>query len=171
MDTVTPVDELLFGLHATIERCGWMVMYVLGERRRPPWAYTIGLSHRCRHPELVVLGLDDRSSAGVLNRLATRVDAGERLDALPGGETVVDGSPCRIVPVHAEHWETDLFAAWVNYYGALGAIPDPAALQVVWADEAGRFPGDHDFDPSLRRHQRHLDRAPRARKPGEGECV
>jgi len=164
MDTLTPVDELLFDMHSTIERHGWMVMSVFGDARHPPWTYTIGLSRRCSHPELVVVGLPSCCGSELLNRLGTRVDAGDRVDRLPGGATTVEGAPYRLVPVHPKQWGTDLFAAWLNYYGTVGSVPDAAALQVVWADDAGRFPGDPEFDRSLRRRTRRLDRAPRARR-------
>jgi hypothetical protein len=164
MDTLTPVDELLFGMHSTIEQHGWMLMSVFGDARHPPWTYTIGLSRRCSHPELVVVGLPSCCAGELLNRLGTRVDTGDRLDVLAGGETTVEGSPYRLVPVHPKQWGTDLFAAWLNYFGTIGSVPDAAALQVVWADDAGHFPGHPDFDRSLRRRTRRLDRAPRARK-------
>ena len=164
MDTMTPVDELLFGMHSTIEQFGWMLMSVFGDRRHPPWTYTIGLSRRCSHPELVLMGLPTCCAGEVLNQLGTRVEAGDRLDLLPDGETTVEGWPYRVVSVHPKQWGTDLFAAWLNYYGTLGCVPDPAALQVVWADDAGRFPGDPAFDRTLRRRQRRLDRAPRSRR-------
>lgn len=167
MDTMTPVDEMLFGWHSTIEQHGWMIMSVFGDSSRPTWSYTIGLSRRCSHPELVVVGLPGCCAGEILNRLGTRVDEGERLDALPGGQTSIEGEPYRLVPVHPKHWGTDLFAVWLRYYDAIGCVPDPRALQVHWADGAGRFPGHPDFDRSLRRRTRRLDRAPRARGRGK----
>jgi len=163
MDTMTPVDEMLFGWHSLIERCGWMVMYVFGDPNHPPWGYTIGLSRRYSHPELVVVGLPDCCAGEVLDGLVKRIDDGERLDQLPGGETTVLDWRLRLVRVHPKRWATDLFAAWLNYYGAMGSVPDMAALQVHWADEAGHFPGHPNFDRSLRRRTRRLDRAPRAK--------
>lgn len=165
MDVITPVDELFFGLHATIERCGWAVISVFGERGRPPWAYTMGLEARYDHPELVVVGLDDRSASAILNRLAVRVSDGEQLNLLPRARTTVGGQPLLLRPVHDAHWETDRFATWLAYYDALGETPARWAFQVFWADDAGHFPGDPCFDPSLRRYTRRLDRRPRRTGP------
>ena len=164
MSEFTEIDELLFDFHGRIERHGWMVMQVMGggDRRGAPWAYTIGLADRYGHPELTVVGLDHDSSEFHLQEAATRVARGEDLAAAPVVE--FDRVRMKVRPVHWQHWTTDRFAMWVNYYGALGRHPDPRAVQLVWPDDRGRYPGQKGFDPMFRGLQPRLDRAPRARR-------
>jgi Domain of unknown function (DUF4262) len=141
VDSLTWADELMFGMHAKIERFGWTGMYVFGgpETRAPAWGYTIGLAERARHPELVIVGLDDHCVAALFDALANRVTAGERLDDLPGRRVMVEGRPLQFVPVHPSHWSTDRFNMWLAYYTLLGE-PDPPrdALQVLWPDDHDR---------------------------------
>ena len=70
----------------------------------PGWAYTIGLSEMCGHPELVVVGLDEAESAEVLDAAAARVVAGGRLAA--GGSLRLMGHDFGVVAVHPRHWDT-----------------------------------------------------------------
>jgi hypothetical protein len=164
VDSFTWLDQLMFGMHAKIEKLGWTGMYVGGDRRVPAWAYTIGLAERFLHPELVVVGLGEQSVAGLFDELATRVAAGDRLDELPDRRLTLVGHPFRVVPVHASHWRTDRFNMWLEYYELLGeGVPPQAALQVQWPDERDRLPGEPEFDRGCHRRQTRLDRPARTR--------
>src|SRR3546814_19040579 len=68
-------DEMLAGLHGVVERFGWAVQ---GVEASTPWTYTIGLTERFGHPELVLVGIDISLAMNILNALADRV-AGEEL--------------------------------------------------------------------------------------------
>ncbi len=139
------LDELRFWIHGTIERHGWAIVAVGSPYDRdPPWAYTVGLSARYDHPEFVITGT--LGCGALFNQLGAAVRAGERF--LPGcSEVDVLGIRARIGSVHPDEWLSGRFAAWVDYYGALGPPhPEPSAVQVIWPDEQGRFPGEAGFD-------------------------
>ncbi|MFN2556233.1 MAG: DUF4262 domain-containing protein, partial [Nitriliruptorales bacterium] len=139
------LDELRFWIHGTIERHGWAIVAVGSPYDRDaPWAYTIGLSAGYDHPEFVITGALD--CGAVFNELAAAVTAGKRfLPGLPDIEVL--GIRARIGEVHPDEWSSGRLAAWVDYYGALGPPrPEPAAVQVIWPDEQGRFPGERGFD-------------------------
>jgi hypothetical protein len=57
-----------------IREHGWYIQYVIGEakRKKTPIAYTIGL-FGMGHPELVVLGFEPGTTAGLLNEVGRRV--------------------------------------------------------------------------------------------------
>lgn len=65
----------------------------------PAFAYTVGLGHRCGHPELLMSGLDHRVMHRALNDVAQRVMNGRRL--APGDvlEDVLAGVPVAIEQV------------------------------------------------------------------------
>src|SRR3546814_18045840 len=73
-------DEMLAGLHGVVQRFGWAVQ---GVEASTPWTYTIGLTERFGHPELVLAGIDISLAMNILNALADRVAGGEQLR--PGG--------------------------------------------------------------------------------------
>lgn len=120
---------------------GWAVEAVFGDhrRRRPDFAYTVGL-WGFGHPELLVLGLPVDPAARLLNELGERVRAGERMQA---------GDEVASVLVHPAHVvqllrlprpETILFAAQSTYRRPGGKVVP--ALQVVYPDSRGRYPWD-----------------------------
>ena len=163
----TFMDELLVRTTASIHQCGRHIQYVLGDDDLPPWAYTIGLVESLGHPELMVFGLAPQSASDVLNRLYDRISGGSVPRVGRGQRQDLSGEPFRLLPVPDEYWDTSLFAMWLNYYGALRALPgEPAALQVVWADRRRRFPWHARHDPDVGRLQPILDDIDPVELPG-----
>jgi len=100
------------------------------EDDRRPFAYTIGLHDRGL-PELLVTGLSPERAARVLNDVAGATVGGRVLD--PGAHIAVGAGPLLEI-VEVEHPD-----AHMNFAMALGG-PDVRALQLVWADDRGRWP-------------------------------
>jgi hypothetical protein len=42
---------------ADVQNHGWHVLKVMEDDRGPAFAYTVGLYHSFRHPELIIVGL------------------------------------------------------------------------------------------------------------------
>lgn len=121
-------DEVLFEVHGLIDRFGWAVLPV-GHEFSSAWAYTIGLVE-VNHPELTVLGMDVARAAGLLNHLAVLIHDGRRF--LDGEGITVGAERFRFASVPFHHIQSERFAFWVNYYGALGPPhPEPRFLEVV----------------------------------------
>lgn len=115
---------------------GHQVRWVFGEG--PDFGYTIGRSVKDR-PELLITGpLDPRVGQWVLNEAAA-MDEKEPLYAgqeIPANE-LLNEHPVRIVEVK------DLEAA--EMFGVTEHFSDATALQIIWPDMEGRFPGDEGF--------------------------
>jgi Domain of unknown function (DUF4262) len=128
-------QDYLAHLRELLEQHCWVVQGVQRERRRPPYAYTVGLAGHDR-PELVVTGLPYDQAAALLNNIAGRL-----LQASPPrlGPLVPlpDGRRAEIVLV-AEPSVHLVVAAALNG-------PGFSALQLVYPDEQGRWPWDADF--------------------------
>jgi hypothetical protein len=127
----TPQDYLA-EVHAKMLAYGWAVQYVADRR---PFAYTVGLT-RCGLPELLLTGAEPLRAHRLLTLVAQMAVTGDpptrgmRI-SLPDGPVVE--------MVEVEHPEAHLLCA--------GAIfGEVSALQVVWADELGRWPWAPDFD-------------------------
>jgi hypothetical protein len=121
-------EEYLDELRATIRVHGWAVQGV--EDDRLPFAYTIGL-HDHGLPELLVTGLSPQQAACLLNDVAAAAVGGRVLK--PGAHIAVGDGPL-VEIVEVEHPDAHL-----NFAVALGG-PDIRALQLVWADDRGRWP-------------------------------
>jgi len=125
-----------------VRRYGWAIEYVIGNpvQRRTSIAYTIGL-FGLGHPELVLLGADTGTAAGVLNDVGQRVRDG--FDLLPGELLGFDEWPHRITVEVLPNPAEILFAA-NRYYQR----PDEAsvpAYQLTYDDLQGRFPWDEGY--------------------------
>ena len=62
----------------------------------PPFAYTLGLTHRAGHPELLMSGLDLAHMHRALNTIARRVMNGRRLAPGDVVEDVLAGVPVAV---------------------------------------------------------------------------
>jgi hypothetical protein len=131
---LTQADYLRL-LRSGVADHGWLVQGVESDHPHPPWAYTIGLS-AFGLPELVATGLELRAAGDLLNGVAAHAVHAEPPE--PGERIPLRGGPeIEIVPLTAP--EVHLVFA-VALYG-----PEIRALQLVHADERGRWPWSADF--------------------------
>lgn len=139
----------------------------------PPYCYTVGLQRlRVPRPEVIVFGLD----SGCAGRLLQEVYEQVRLRGpLPRGQ-VVTGlfAGARRHPVRVEEVRPE----WVEAYAGMVRLllrrraTQVPMLQLVLADDAGRWPEDPAVDPALAGAQPLLShevpwRAPYRRNPAE----
>ena len=117
---------------------GWAVQCVEDERR--PFAYTIGL-HERGWPELLVTGLAPQQAGWLLNTFAKRMLSGLKPVA---GEQVSLPAGARVELVRVDHPDAHMGIA-IAIEG-----PDVAAVQLVWADDRGRWPWAPNFDDGRR---------------------
>ncbi|MFD8497879.1 DUF4262 domain-containing protein [Amycolatopsis sp. NPDC059657] len=122
-------------LREQIRDNGWVVVGIDGDRLYPPWAYTVGLTELGR-PELVVTGMDAPRSVVLLNSVAAHFAHAE--PSRPGEQVRLRDGPL-IEFVELEEPSAHLFKAW-EFYGR-----ELCALQIVHADERGRWPWDPAF--------------------------
>jgi hypothetical protein len=129
-------QDYLAHLRELLVRHCWVVQGVQRERHRAPYAYTIGLASHDQ-PELVITGLPYDRAADLLNGLAGQVLADGRC-LQPGELVALPGGPAAEVVRVAEP------AVHLAVAAALSR-PGFAALQLVYADERGRWPWEAGF--------------------------
>jgi hypothetical protein len=141
-----------------IDDTGWFLMAVDPGNQRGLWMYTIGLTERFGHPELVVTdACCQQCVAPMLNGIGVQVRTGRVFGV--GAEAASADGPgrARFGAVHPRQWQTDRFNQWHAYYSGQPDAPEPIALQVISMGRSGRWQ-DH---PANRRWKHHrLDRAP-----------
>jgi hypothetical protein len=130
----------------TINKHGWAIQFVSGSAgESPAFAYTVGLTN-FRHPELLVVGIDDQASAGgLLNQLGRRVRDGEIFR--DGQEIVTSGPPVRMfdVPNPGEI----IFTA--NHFFGRPRFDSLPALQAIYPDAHGTWPWEPECHLSAER--------------------
>jgi hypothetical protein len=144
-----------------VEEHGWSVLMIPADEHGPGFAYTIGLWHSHRAPELAMFGLDVEVMKSCLNDLGTRAAGGELLAAEQAYDDVIESYPVRLKPIVLT-WCNTLFGRTIGFYRR----PPIPFLQVLWPDRDGRFMWDAGSDDALRRRQPQLWLAPGEHPPG-----
>jgi uncharacterized protein DUF4262 len=134
--------EVLERMAWRVREYGWAIQGVEGDSQRPPWAYTVGLT-LYGGPELLVTGIALQRAARLLNGMAARLLYGPDVVAdtgepQPGERLRVPGGPL-VEYVMVEHPEVHLLTAIALFGSRVRGI------QVVWADDRGRWPWEGDF--------------------------
>ncbi|HLV72840.1 MAG TPA: DUF4262 domain-containing protein [Vulgatibacteraceae bacterium] len=131
-----------------VAQYGWSVVLVHADDARPGWAYTVGLWHSHRAPELAMFGGDVYETEEILNRLGR--DAAERRAPADGElrEGVVRGRAAAFRSIDPR-WYDALFPGAMAFYRR----PPLPMLQVVWPDPENLFPWQPGTDPRFRHSQ------------------
>ena len=134
-------DAYLRIITSHIDRIGWAVQGVPGDEQWPSWAYSIGLWHTFRVPELALFGLSLPNMAAIINALGRRIADGGTIAA---GDRIEGVCPCTfaIRPVHDSWRATSLFAVSDTIYGYLR----PTYQQIIWPDRQGGLPWEPGFE-------------------------
>jgi len=143
-----PADDHDRKLLADVERHGWHVIGVEGDEEGPGFAYSIGLYHSFRHPELILFGLPVRVMHHIINGIGEQVRAGKHFEHLDESGDVLDGYNVAFRTVERGPYRDYLgYARWF-YRG-----DDFPALQCVWPDSRHRYPWHPEATPDLIRRQ------------------
>jgi hypothetical protein len=132
--TFEDYDDLV---RSAIDRDGWFVQSVQPGRRQPGFSYTVGLTALGR-PELLVTGRPMRVARDLLNGITAHLVHHEGGRLRPGDHVLLRDHP-DIEVVRVAEPTVHLVTA-CNIYG-----PGVDALQLVYADDRGKWPWDVGF--------------------------
>lgn len=130
---------------ATVQEHGWSVLRIYGTVE---FAYTVGLWHTFRLPELVMFGLDGGYLQQLLNSGVDHVRENgwpESQVPFPG---VLEGFETQLRPVD-ESWRDAFFGTAHRFYRGW---PVPV-WQLIWPDAHGRWPWQEDATLTSRTRQ------------------
>lgn len=131
-----------------VTQYGWSVVLIRATEAGPGWAYTIGLWHSYRSPELAMFGGDVYEMEEILNSLGGQAAGGMRPSDGERREEVLRGWPVVFRTVDPR-WHEAAFGGGTAFYRR---SPLPV-LQVIWPDPNGRFPWDAGTDAVYQRAQ------------------
>ncbi len=154
MDTEAWLDQQHAHIRDTIRERGWVIHYIggsacsvpgceCGPDDQPAFAYTTGL-FGLGHPELLIIGVDPNTAAGVINALGERVRSGE--DLMPGELITFAEWPHRIIPEQVPN-PGDI-VLWANGFYQRPAEHSVPVLQLSYDDTEGRFPWNDGYAAS-----------------------
>jgi hypothetical protein len=104
---------------------------------QPPFSYTVGLSGRYAHPELVCVAVEHAIAEAILGELAAEVAAGRTIARDRDGSSRESSLGFELCAITAP---PELLRAII---GLTGSDARPPALQILVKDQLGRVPGEH----------------------------
>nr|WP_086939611.1 DUF4262 domain-containing protein [Thaumasiovibrio occultus] len=138
-----------------IQTQGWSPVLVASYQDQPQFAFSLGHFYSHQHPEIIIMGQLPDIAHQWLQQLAVKItQAASPMVPEMAFDDIAEGIKMKLIPVALAHYPTYFgFANWI--YSKLNA-PFPA-FQLVWSDEAGRFPWQEDCDPAVKSVQPLLD--------------
>jgi hypothetical protein len=131
------MDDADRKLLSDIAEHGWLVLKVFEEEGEPAFAFSTGLFHSYRHPEILMIGLPPDVAHRIINIIGGEARDGKQFEADRLYDNILEGYDCAFVQVSKARYKKYLGTA-VWFYGG----EDFPTLQCVWPDRNGCFPWD-----------------------------
>lgn len=129
---------------SNIEKYGCEVIQVEKSGAGPGWSYTLGVYDTCKRPEVIVVGLIEKTAHFLLNKAANALRNG--IDLTQGRHRDMIGDvECEFRPVDPK-WVKHLMG-WATWYYSGEYFP---VLQAVYPDRKNVFPGEPGFETYFR---------------------
>ena len=129
------MDEADLQVINDVAEFGWHVILVPEEEETPAFAFSIGLLHTFKHPEILVVGLPIDTMHQIINGIGESVRAGTTFTEGQRSSEVLADYDCTFVKVAQKYYDDYLgYAQWF-YHGK-----DFPTLQCVWPDREHRYP-------------------------------
>lgn len=135
-------------LNETVNRVGWMVVSVPEDEEGAAFAFTVGLHRTFAHPEILMMGQKSETMHAALNTVGDLVKAGNRFVDEAQSKEIFNSCVCMFRSIHRAHFSEYLGAA-------LGFYKEEhfGALQCLWPDRNGFYPGQTEFNEHLAKRQ------------------
>jgi Domain of unknown function (DUF4262) len=118
-----------------VDEYGCHVAFIREFEGLAPFAYSVGLYHNFRHPEIFISGLPIEQMTRAVNGLAEKIRGGKMYDAGFDYPEVLGGAACRFHLVQS-HWQM-LFLDVARWFYDADDFP---VLQCFWPDERQNYP-------------------------------
>jgi hypothetical protein len=145
MSLPNPKDKSDEKLLSDVAKFGWHVVGISAEDDLPAFAFSVGLFHNYKHPEILTMGLPIETMHQMINVIGAGVGSGTIFREDSRYADIIADFDCAFIKVSERHYQEHLgYAQWF-YQGS-----DFPVLQCVWPDKQGKFPWDPDFPEALR---------------------
>jgi len=128
-----------------IEQYGAHIVHVLAEGDAPGFGFSIGLFHNFKHPEIVVIGLQQELIHSIINDVLEEIKKGKRYEAYTYSPDILEGFECYFTPVELQHYKAYLGYAHWFYKG-----DDFPVLQCIYPTVKGIYPWQDAWPQKLK---------------------
>jgi hypothetical protein len=144
-DFILPIatDDPDRKLLSDISQYGWHIIVIQKEVSSPTYSFTVGLFYTFGHPELMIMGLNQNVSHSIFQTAAGAIASGATFQASGFTDILIDSYKCKFSEIGVSRYQEYLgYGIW--FYRSL---PRPfPALQILWPDKSGKYPGEDGFD-------------------------
>ena len=136
-----PIESVIRNIDEDIKKYDLSVIFISEDEDGPGFAYSVGLYHSFKHPEIIVFGLKRELAGWIINELAQRIKAGERCEVGQEYTGLLEGYNCvfREAP-------KDCYREYFGYAMAFYKGHGFPVLQLVWPDKENKWPWEIDFN-------------------------
>lgn len=147
-----PEDDYDRAILDDITRVGWSVLQINAEdgEHEPDFAFSAGLFHTHKHPEIIIVGLPHEVSGEIINTIGAYVLLGNKIETDVVTEDFI-GVGSVFKTVDPRHYE-----AYVGYARWLYGGSNFPLLQCVWPLKSGHYPWDPGYPPEGASRQPYL---------------
>lgn len=134
---------------ADVEKHGWSDMHVfpVPGQEGEPWNYSIGMLHTYKHPEICIVGMEQRQAHMVLWSAVDLIKKGVTLEPDTYVEQIIETFPMAIIEVDDildDSYPLSMAYRFAEMFGPVTAV------QLVWPDMSGHFPWQDEYDDNYR---------------------
>jgi hypothetical protein len=119
-----------------VHQYGWHIVGVEDDAEGSGFAYSIGLFHTLKQPEIIIFGLSSfKTMAQIINAIGDEMRKGMKCEDWMESDKILEGYSCMFRQVDQGFYRDYLgYAMW--FYRP----DDFPVLQCVWPDRQGRYP-------------------------------
>jgi Domain of unknown function (DUF4262) len=131
---------------ANIEGHGWVVTKVFRSKGEtgPEFAYSTGLSHVYKHPEIIIFGLNLDVMHRIINNIGDAVKIGSRFEPGIEYQDIFAMCGCQFRPVDPGYYKA--YLGWSIWFYEGYEFP---VSQCFWPDREGHYPWDPECSPEI----------------------
>jgi hypothetical protein len=145
-----PEDEHDHKILGDIARVGWSVIGIEESEEGPGYAFSVGMFHTLKHPEIVIMGLKPTTAQSLINAIGDAAREGKPVAPAERSEDFAS-FPLAFVEMLPRYYREYIgYARWL-YRGSEFPV-----LQCLWPDKAELFPWQPDYDARFFQLQRVL---------------
>jgi hypothetical protein len=128
-----------------VQQYGWHIAAIEDDPEGPAFAYSIGIYHTLKLPEIIIFGLSSTDTmANIINTIGAEMQKGTKFEDWMESNQILNGYNCMFRQVDESFYPEYLgYAMWFH------RPDDFPVLQCVWPDRQGYYPWQPQFPAEL----------------------
>jgi hypothetical protein len=131
-----------------IEQYGLHIVNVLADDENPGFGFSIGLFENFKHPEIIIVGLQQELIHSLINDMGEAIKRGKRFDGFTYSPDILEGFECYFIPVDKTH-----YSAYLGYANWFYKGDDFEVLQCIYPTVKGIYPWQDNWPERLKKVQ------------------